>query len=201
MLNDISSNFPTQKKTDFLKNQTTQLNNKNNNSYAKKVVLASKGETGYFAQMDLDEDGILTLEEFSQYCEENGVSEEDKIKLLQTMNAAKIASEMAEKMDEKRTQEKEAENKKEVEDDKNIYARKGDKKYDEKMDENKDSKVTYSEYLKYCEKRMSENPKTDSSKETQNKDQKTKEALNSYSKTDTSDEPSSTEDISVEIEV
>jgi len=32
-----------------------------------------------------------------------------------------------------------------------VYAQEGDKNYDEAMDENGDGKVTYSEYIKYCE--------------------------------------------------
>ena len=106
-------------------------------NYAKKIVLANKGETGYMSAFDLDQNGIITLDEFNKYCEENGVGEEDKLKLMLNMQSAKIKQKLAKQEEEK--------------DDKRIYAKKGEEKYVEEMDENKDSIVTYDEYIKYCE--------------------------------------------------
>jgi len=36
-----------------------------------------------------------------------------------------------------------------------LYAEEGDKNYDEAMDENGDGKITYTEYMKYCEDQQS----------------------------------------------
>ena len=115
-------------------------NSKKANDLSKKIVVANKGETGYLHEMDIDYNGIVTLDEFNQYCEEKGVDGKEKMKLFQTIML-------------KSTDEKSAEKNKETSETKeksNIYAQKGEDKYIEEMDINKDSVITYDEYLKYC---------------------------------------------------
>ena len=132
-------------------------NSKKANDLSKKIVVANKGETGYLHEMDIDYNGIVTLDEFNQYCEEKGVDGKEKMKLFQTI--------MLKGADEKSTEQ----NKKssETEEKNNIYAQKGEDKYNEDMDINKDSIVTYDEYLKYC-------LKSEEQKERENKDTSTK---------------------------
>lgn len=108
------------------------------NDFSKKIIVANKGESGYLPGMDIDYDGIVTLDEFNQYCEEKGIDGKEKTKLFLTIML-------------KGNDEKIVENEQGKEND-NIYAKKGDKKYNEKMDENKDSIITHDEYLKYCQK-------------------------------------------------
>ena len=64
-------------------NNSSKPNNKaeNNQSPASKIVLAKKGSPAYMKQFDTDNDGEITLEEFNKYCEENDISDNDKIKI------------------------------------------------------------------------------------------------------------------------
>lgn len=118
------------------------------NNYADKIILANKGEAAYIPGMDLDDDGIITLSEFNKYCEENSVSDSDKLKLLSIMQGTKDSEVITKSEDEKQKQKH------------GIYAVKGDKKYVKEMDENNDSKITNEEYLKYCQNRISQESKT-----------------------------------------
>ncbi len=163
-------------------NQINPIQNKDNNSidYAKKIVLANKGESGYSPIFDLDENGIITLDEFNRYCEENGVSSEDKLQLMMTMQCAKNTQAMTEEKEENNSQ---------------IYARKGDEKYVEEMDENRDSVVTHYEYMKYCQDYANSNE--DTKEKTKDVKPEYKQALESYLNNDSEIEA----EIKVEIQV
>ena len=76
----------------------------------------------------------------------NGITEEGKLKLLSVINSAKQTKKINEQMKTKQKEEKPQENKA-------IYAKKGDDKYNETMDINKDEVVTYEEYIRYCHKK------------------------------------------------
>ena len=145
-------------------NQINPIQNQDNNSsdYAKKIVLANKGEAGYSPIFDLDENGIITLDEFNRYCEENGVSNEDKLQLMMTMQNSKNMQAMTKKKEENSQ----------------IYARKGDEKYVEEMDENRDSVITHYEYMKYCQEYA--NSKEDTKEKTKDVKPEYKQALESY---------------------
>lgn len=145
-------------------NQLNAIQNNNSQNYAKKIVLASKGESGYSPIFDVDNNGIITLDEFNKYCEENGIGEEDKLKLMMCMQTSKS---------------REAFLKKEKEDDGRIYSRKGDEKYVEEMDEDKNSIVTYEEYIKYCQEYANSGEKEEQQKEAP-KDLNIKNALKAY---------------------
>lgn len=160
------------------------VSSQNDNNYAKKIVLANKGEAGYFPQMDLNDDGIITLDEFNQYCEENSIADGDKQKLFQIMQMAKTINKLQEES-EKQQEEKE-DTAKETTGFKvdSIYARKGDEKYNEKMDENKDFKITYKEYMDYCAKYANSKDEKQETK-TESKNFEIKKALNAYNKEET----------------
>jgi len=131
----------------------------NSNNIAKKIILANKGEASYLPVFDLNNDSIITLEEFNEYCSENGIDESDKLKILTAMNLSKNAKVLEEKKQNN-----------------NIYAKKGDKKYVDAMDENKNSIITYEEYIKYCEKHANS-----TRKETGVKSIEFKKAIKAYS--------------------
>ncbi len=114
----------------------------------KKIELIKKGEVGYIEGMDKDSDGVVTMDEFNEYCAENGVSDKAKLQLLQAIQNAKLAKKLQEKMVQKSEEQKAQEEKEDKS--KVIYAKKGDDEYNEEMDYNKDDTVTYEEYLKYC---------------------------------------------------
>ena len=145
-----------------------------NNDFRKKIVLANKGDMGYMQVVDMDGNGIITLDEFDEYCDKNEITDEARLKLMTVMTCAKkndaIIGEQVEKAEEKE-ENKEKENR-------NIYARRGEEKYVEEMDENKDSVVTYDEYINYCEKYASSNKEED---EKGVKSKEFSEALKAYS--------------------
>lgn len=174
------------------KNNLAANTPKNDADYAKKIVLASKGEAGYNIHMDLDKDGIITLAEFNEYCEENSVDEQAKQRLLEVMQMAKLSSDINEKTIKKQEKEVQETQKEPEIDSDSIYARRGDDKYDERMDENKDSKVTYKEYMDYCEKRAlanEDNKKEDGKKENSNQTFDKKRAQAAYSSSKGNEEP------------
>ena len=163
---DLSSisNFSNQQANLFKTNNNTNKGGKTNkaigqknSSPASKITLAQKGQAGYMKEMDADDDGKITLEEFNQYCEENGLSSEDKMKLLTCMQVSqmneKISEDTKKAQDEEKKKEKAEENKSSETDDKSIYAKKGDDKYNEEMDANNNGSITYAEYIEYLNKK------------------------------------------------
>ena len=113
------------------------------------VYYAKKGEPSYQIGMDSDEDGIITFEDFRNYCKDNNISKNEMAKMLELRTAYQMTQiskdeiNKVEKIDEK-------ENYKFGSLDL-IYAEKNDGRFDEKMDTDGDSKISYKEYLRYCE--------------------------------------------------
>lgn len=180
---------------------------KNNKTDSSKVILAAKGEAGYHPSFDMDNDGIITLEELNQYCSENGVSEEDKLALISTIQSAKMVEKLQEESKKAKENNKEAKEEPQIESikekGKNIYARKGERKYDERMDENKDSIVTYEEYQKYCENIKAKEDEASEPKAQNNEATlEEKEAKKAYSKSENGSENGAENkpEISVEVE-
>lgn len=51
---------------------------------SKPAVYAKEGDPNYNEEMDLDKDGIVTMEEYQKYCEENNINtEEEQIQTVQ----------------------------------------------------------------------------------------------------------------------
>lgn len=152
------------KKTSNNKLESNKLNQKDGNNIASKIVITKKGQAGYMPQMDLDDDGQISLEEFNKYCEENGISEKEKVALLTAMNYGKRDEKVTEESEEA-SKEINGEEGKDTENDEenemNVYARKGDEKYNEKMDENENGIVTYAEYMKYLNDRGEKTEESD----------------------------------------
>ena len=182
---DLSSisNFSNQQANLFKTNNNTNKGGKTNktirqknSSPASKITLAKKGQAGYMKEMDADNDRKVTLEEFNQYCEENGLSSEDKMKLLTCMQVSQMNEKISE--DNKKTQEEEEKKEKTEEksssknDNKSIYAKKGDDKYNQEMDANDNGTITYAEYIDYINKK-GETSQIENSSEVQNTDTST----------------------------
>ncbi|MBR2525578.1 EF-hand domain-containing protein [bacterium] len=153
-LSGVSSN------TDIVSIRNNKLNSKtgNNQSPASKIVLAKKGSPAFMKQFDTDNDGQITLEEFNNYCEENGISEKDKAKILQVMQLANSNSKVVSANINK-------DEKTEKIDEKMVYAKKGDEKYNEEMDTNKNGVITYAEYIQYLQKHNNNSNETNDLKE------------------------------------
>ena len=108
---------------------------------------AKKGEPMYMKEMDSDEDGIVSFDEFKDYCQANGISAKEMIRMAEMASAYRTMQ--AQKKAEKEV--KKQGNSDNNIDDAAVYARRGDEKYDEAMDKNSDDKVTYKEYIEYCQ--------------------------------------------------
>ena len=136
--------------TNFLNKKPAGLNfgmktNNNNTAY-----YAKKGEPMYMEEMDSDEDGIVSFDEFKDYCQANGISSKEMTKMAQL--ASSYRTMQAQKKAEKEIKENLSDEKntiKEIESEA-VYAKRGDGKYDEAMDINNDDKVSYKEYIEYC---------------------------------------------------
>lgn len=115
----------------------TNINNKND-----QVVYAKKGDPMYKKEMDTNEDGVITLEEFRDYCKEHDISVKQQQQMLRDRLNYQLNTERTESSEQISKIESEAET---------IYAKKGDDKYKEEIDSNNDGKITYDEYMKYCE--------------------------------------------------
>lgn len=111
------------------------------NSKAKGAVYAEKGQPMYQKDMDKDEDGIITLQEFNDYCDENDISYAQRKQMLENRLQYQLNTEHAKASEEVRKIQPEIEK---------VYAEEGDEEYDKAMDEDGDGKVTYDEYMKYC---------------------------------------------------
>jgi len=136
-----------------------------NKNAASNIILVKKGSTGYMTDVDFDEDGTITLEELNKYCEENGVSEKDKMTLMTTMEFSKVKEKLINKnVNTDEEQNSKVEN---SDNEKPIYAKKGDREYNEAMDTNKDGTVTYAEYVSYCTEQAGNENKNSSKEEQQ----------------------------------
>lgn len=123
-------------------NYTTGFNNSNCVAGSKTGVYAQKGDPIYQKDMDSDEDGVITFEEFKQYCIDNDLKPAQIQQMLQNRLKYQMYNETNRVSSEIR----------EIKSDSDaVYAKEGDEDYDEEMDLNGDGKVTYEEYLKYCE--------------------------------------------------
>lgn len=191
--NNISSNsnnsFGLQ--TNFLNKKSAGLNfvmktNNNNSGF-----YAKKGEPMYMKEMDADEDGVVSFEEFKDYCEENGISPKEMAKMVQMASSYRTmqAQKKAEKEIEKQSKSENQPEIKEVESEA-VYAKRGDGKYDEAMDTNNDDKVSYKEYIEYCKEhsqpqKQKSDTKISESEDGEFKTTNTGKAINSYAQTET----------------
>lgn len=181
------------KKTSNNKLESNKLEQKNENNIASKIIITKKGQAGYMPQMDLDDDGQISLEEFNKYCEENGISEKEKVALLTVMNYGKRDAKVAEESEDASKEingEEEKETENDEENEMNVYARKGDEKYNKKMDENENGVVTYAEYMKYLRDRGEKSEESDSDYQVEfvpSSETKSNETENSTEKENTSE--------------
>ena len=135
-------------------------------------------------EMDADEDGIVSFDEFKDYCQANGISVKEMVKMAEL--AASYRTRKAQERAEDKIQNK-SENKSDSVEDAAVYAKRGDAKYDEVMDTNNDDKVSYKEYIEYCKEHAKPqeekaNTKVEKTEDGEFKTTSLGKAINSYSK-------------------
>lgn len=163
-MNSQLTNFLATQKS-ALSSNLNKVSTSNSSQSSTGIVLAKKGDSGYIEAMDADGDGEITFEEFNDYCEANGVSMEEKIKLASLMIGSKTQTKLVTKAAENQEEiaSDESDSQEEDENEQSIYAKKGDDKYNEVMDTNKNGIVTYQEYMEYCNKRAKDSEQNNSS--------------------------------------
>lgn len=68
----------------------------------KGMVINREGDLAYLKEIDLDEDGSITMSEFNQFCDEHSISTEDRIALMKMVQSSQMYKE-----DESETEEDE----------------------------------------------------------------------------------------------
>lgn len=179
----------------LLNPKSSKSTNQKEASYASKITLVKKGQAGYMKAMDTDNDGKITLEEFNEYCKENGLSEQDKMKLLTCMQVSTMNDKIQKDAEKAKEDTEKDEEKSSKNDEKSVYAKKGDDKYNEEMDLNKNDVVTYAEYIQYLQQQKDKTNSTE--KTTEESTDSTNQTEQSNSTTELNDgkeyEPSSIE--------
>ncbi len=79
--------------------QNLAVSNGFNNNHAqtnKPAVYAKDGDPQYDEAMDYDGDGVVTMEEYQQYCEENNISTDEQAQTVQSMGNSAIEKQVSE---------------------------------------------------------------------------------------------------------
>lgn len=121
----------------------------NNDTPSQTAYYAEKGEPMYMAEMDTDEDGKVTLDEFRDYCKTNGINTNAMVKMSKAASSYRIMKAEEESIDyisklipnvfPKLKQANSG------------YVKQAENQYNISNDPNKTKNVSYQEYMKYCE--------------------------------------------------
>ena len=137
-----------------LNSRVPALNSNSRTNGLSDAYFAKKGEPMYMQEMDADEDGIVSFDEFKDYCKDKGISSKQMEKMVQMGNSYRELMDQIKKNDGNKTivnfQVSDLLEKINSKNDDKIYAVRGDDKYDEAIDTNADDKITYKEYIDYC---------------------------------------------------
>ncbi len=156
MLSNISSNNMPE-----VNSISANQSNKSGN-----VVLARKNDPGYMKSMDYDNDGVITMEDFNQYCEKNSIDGNGRLRLLTIILLSKTTSEIKKEIQEKNPQDFNDKNKE------------TDSQF---AKENNGEKISYQEYIEYYDKKYTQNEDIKKEENKNPKDIKIKKALDAYS--------------------
>jgi len=165
----------------------TKVQNRTNNAYDTKTQTAEyakKGEPMYMAEMDSDEDGVVSLDEFRDYCKSKGIGTKKMIQMSQmastyrTMQAenqtidyiSKLIPNIGPKVKQADSNQSQTNN-----------------KFNISNDPNNDQKVSYKEYMAYCEQNtnpieLKSNIKTEEADDGSLKITNSGKSINSYLK-------------------
>lgn len=119
----------------------------------KTAYYSKKGEPMYMEDMDSDKDGVVTLDEFKEYCKSKGMNSKDMVKMSQLASSYRTMQAENETIDYiSKLIPNVHPNLKQAESESSVYAKQGDSKYNAAMDTNRDNKISYQEYMAYCQK-------------------------------------------------
>ena len=132
----------------LLINNSNGINRANSNDITNRTAdYAKKGEPMYMADMDADEDGTVTLDEYRDYCKSKGINTKEMIKMSQmaasyrTMKAENETIDYISKLIPNVSPKvKQADS---------THVKQSENKYNISADTN--SKVSYKEYMEYCQ--------------------------------------------------
>lgn len=148
-LNDISANSLDIQS--LLINGANGLNRATNYGDTQTANYAQKGEPMYMAEMDSDEDGTVTLDEFKDYCKDKGIGTRQVVKMSQYASMYRIMKAENEAIDyisklipNVHPNLKEANSGSD-------YLKGSEDQYNISNDANQPNVVKYDEYMKYCE--------------------------------------------------
>ena len=162
----------------ILNQNTNKFNSFPNSSFSSlfgnntSTYYAKKGEPTYQKDMDKDDDGIVTFDDFREYCKENGISNSDMAKMLELRMTYQMTKDVTNQVSKKSKTEKEEETEYKPGNLELIYAEENDGNYDESMDTDGDSKISYKEYLRYCEQNAKPEAKNSDTKIRENDNKK-----------------------------
>ena len=189
-LSSVSSNslYGLQASQNNLKTSGVSVNTNNTNS----AYYAKKGEPMYMKEMDADDDGVVSFDEFRDYCKENNISTKQMVNMVQMANNYRTLQ-AEEKVSQSIANKTESDSKSSItpieintdDGSGNVYAKRGDSKYDEAMDTNSDDVVTYKEYIDYCKEHAKTSEKKSDTKVEETEDgsfktSSTSKAVNAY---------------------
>ena len=149
---DINSISNSQIDIQSLLNAANKTNGVNNNdSTSKTGYYAKKGEPMYMKDMDSDDDGTVTLDEFRDYCKSKNISTREMVKMSQIASSFRVMAAEENTIDyiSKLTPNvfpklKQAESE-------SGYLRQSENQYNISNDPAKSNKVSYKEYMEYCQ--------------------------------------------------
>ena len=111
-------------------------------------------EPMYSAEMDTDEDGVVSLDEFKDYCKEKGINTRGMIKMSQLAASYRTMKAEAEAMDYISKLIPNVFPHLKEPDSKSGYLRQEEDQYNISNNPNQDKMVKYDEYMEYCEQNV-----------------------------------------------
>ena len=125
--------------------------NGGNNAQNQTAEYARKGEPMYMEEMDADGDGVVSLDEFRDYCKSKGINSREMIKMSQMASAFRTMQAETETIDYiSKLVPKVHPNLKQA-DSESSFLKQEDNKFNISADSNHEKKVSYNEYMAFCE--------------------------------------------------
>lgn len=112
---------------------------------------AKKGEPMYMADMDSDSDGTVTLDEFRDYCKSKNIKTRDMIKMSKLASAYRTMEAENQTIDYISKLIPNVFPKLKQADSDSGHIKQNENKYNLSTDADNDKKVSYKDYLEYCE--------------------------------------------------